>query len=271
MYGGMRYIFGSSSFWLTLLLTSGLLGARIMAYKGWRRYFYPQLRHIVQEVFALGLDQRSIIEYTDLADKARKLGLSMAEMAWAQKTAYSAAEAVVVVPGGSVGSGGSGASSPPASQHLLQSSTANASHFVNTSPVKVDKNGFSDDPSEGAYSVLRGGPSFSSSSSASASTPFSLAAPAATPSTSSSTASPVSRTAQQILDAALKPTVRPGDGDFDTEISPNETGSAPISPENFTSQRGSASFSTTDRVAAVLNADFKATVQAKLNSLERKP
>jgi len=237
MLGGMRFIFGSSAFWLTLLLTSGLLGIRMMAYKGWKRVFHPQLRHIVQEVFSLGLDQRSIIEYTDLAEMARKLGLSVQEMAYANKTARTAAEAVVVVPSGPRETGDS--MSSPSNQLLLASK---ANHFVNTSPVKAVGSGFSSDPSEGGYSALRG---------------------------DAITVGNVSRTAQHILDAALRPIVREGDADFDTPLSPAESNSAPISPEGLQNRSPvTSNIAATDRVAAVLNADFKATVQAKLDGLE---
>ncbi len=49
MLGGMRYIFGSASFWLTLLLVIVATSLRVIVVKMWNRHFKTEFRHAVQE------------------------------------------------------------------------------------------------------------------------------------------------------------------------------------------------------------------------------
>jgi magnesium-transporting ATPase (P-type) len=78
--GGMRFVFGSLQAYLTILLCMGIAGARIIAWKGYKRLFHPELRHLIQETVRFGLDEAQIDEYSDVADVARRTGKSIPEV-----------------------------------------------------------------------------------------------------------------------------------------------------------------------------------------------
>ena len=230
MFGGMQFLFGSASFWLTVLLTSGLLGLRMLGWKSWRRLHSPDLRHCVQEVAALGLSSRSIDSYTDAADLARRLGKSVGEVARAQRAAEMAAEVlqtrISVIPLGSPLSVG-----------------ARVEHF-GSSPMRVAMGG--SDPNDGGYSALGAEPLRSSTSMGSSSgmgaarlfggpsgagqgvfvSPTGSASAAASGSASGAAlATPIQhlssqqeRAARSILEGALRPLALPGDGNFDRPL-----------------------------------------------------
>ena len=80
MGGGMRHVFGTPTFWLTLVLVLGLTGGRVVAWKAWKRFVSPELRHIVQEVQAITHDDSSVRRYCEAADLARRTGKSVAEV-----------------------------------------------------------------------------------------------------------------------------------------------------------------------------------------------
>ena len=231
MFGGMQFLFGSASFWLTVLLASGLLGLRMLGWKSWRRLHSPDLRHCVQEVAALGLSSRSIDSYTDSADLARRLGKSVGEVVRAQRAAEMAAEAlqshISVLPLGSpLGMG------------------ARVEHF-GSSPMRVAMGGA--DPNDGGYSALGAEPLRSSASMGSRGsssgmgaarlfggagegggglvTPGALAAASGCSASGAALATPIShassqqeRAARSILEGALRPLALPGDGNFDRPL-----------------------------------------------------
>ncbi len=80
MYGGARQIFTSASFWLGVLLFAGLCGVKMIAWKAWRRFEWPEFRHIVQEASVYTKEFSSIKRYHETADFARRTGKSIAEV-----------------------------------------------------------------------------------------------------------------------------------------------------------------------------------------------
>jgi len=80
MYGGARQIFTSASFWLGVLLFAGLCGIKMMAWKAWRRFEWPEFRHIVQEASVYTKEFSSIKRYHETADFARRTGKSITEV-----------------------------------------------------------------------------------------------------------------------------------------------------------------------------------------------
>ena len=100
MYGGARLVFSSASFWLTLLFFSGLLGCKMMAWKAFKRFNWPELRHLLQEAIVYTGDTASIDDYCETADLARRTGKSLAEVIEARKITAAATGALAPVLGG---------------------------------------------------------------------------------------------------------------------------------------------------------------------------
>jgi phospholipid-translocating ATPase/phospholipid-transporting ATPase len=77
MFGGARVIFGSASFWLSTLLFSGMLGAKMMGWKAFKRFAWPELRHLAHDAgLVLGRDGRVPFRQPHLAvpaDQQQKL------------------------------------------------------------------------------------------------------------------------------------------------------------------------------------------------------
>ena len=78
--GGMRSIYGSLELYLIVILCLGIAGVRILAWKGYKRMFMPELRHVVQEALRFGLPQDSIHKYSDAANLARRTGKTIPEI-----------------------------------------------------------------------------------------------------------------------------------------------------------------------------------------------
>lgn len=78
--GAMRLIFGSLELYLVVLLCLGIIGVRILAWKGYKRVFMPEFRHVVQEVLRFGLAQDSLRTYSDAANVARRTGKTIPEI-----------------------------------------------------------------------------------------------------------------------------------------------------------------------------------------------
>lgn len=135
--GGIRLLLSSWSFWFTVMLVGVATSATMIARAAWQRFYMPDLSHVVQEASEITHDMRSIDEYTESADLARRTGKSLAEVMEAQKLATAAAEALVPVMAaasaagipsdhfsafhqravgghGGAAAGGGGAASPPA-------------------------------------------------------------------------------------------------------------------------------------------------------------
>ncbi len=269
MKGGMQYIFGSWNFWLLTLLTSGLLGLKLLLWKNVKRYFYPQLRHFVQECAALGISTRSVDSYTECADLARRLGKSVEEVAGAQRAATLAAEALgsssVLLPLGSpaVAKGGGGGA-------------MRLEHF-SASPLRVACG--TSDPNEGGYSALREGPQgggaalppFPMDSSGSAGGGGggggAVGGVGASPST---LATPLSKT---ILEGALRPRETPGDANFDLEKAAEADMDSPSTPTvgRGGGQLGFRPSGLSAQAEKVALADFKAQVSASVQRISSAP
>jgi hypothetical protein len=80
MQGGMRFIFGSLEMYLTVLLCMGIAGARILLWKGYKRLFQPELRHLVQETVRFGLKHDQLDEYSEAANLARRTGKTIPDV-----------------------------------------------------------------------------------------------------------------------------------------------------------------------------------------------
>ena len=78
--GGISRVFGSAAFWLTLVLVCGYTTARTLAWKAWKRFNAPELRHIVHEVQAITHDDSNVVRYCEAADLARRTGRSIADV-----------------------------------------------------------------------------------------------------------------------------------------------------------------------------------------------
>ena len=97
MLGGNRYIFTSVNFWLVVLLGGSIMSVRLLAWKAWKRLYMPELRHIVAEVAAASGDARSIEQYADAADLARRTGKPLHEIITADRIASAAAEVLAPI------------------------------------------------------------------------------------------------------------------------------------------------------------------------------
>ena len=68
MNGGAKQLFSSASFWLCVLLFGGMYGVKMMAWKGIRRFVWPELRHLLQEAVVYTRDFSAVDEYCATAD-----------------------------------------------------------------------------------------------------------------------------------------------------------------------------------------------------------
>lgn len=141
MHGGMQYIFSSVNFYLVVLLAGGAMGLRLIAWKAYKRFYEPDLRHIIQEVAAITGDATSAEKFTDAADLARRTGKSLAEVIKADRIAAAAAE--IIAPMATTNFRGR-------VTEANMNSSGTASQYLTLSPIKGDKPG-------AEYGVLSGG------------------------------------------------------------------------------------------------------------------
>ena len=78
--GAMRLVYGSLELYLVVLLCLGVIGMRIVVWKGYKRLFDPELRHIVQETLCFGLPQDNVQDYSDASNLARRTGKTVPEI-----------------------------------------------------------------------------------------------------------------------------------------------------------------------------------------------
>lgn len=83
--GMMNLVFGSLEVYLIVLLMFGAIGARILLWKGYKRVFWPEFRHVVQEALRFGLPQDNLQQYSDAANLARRTGKTIPEIYDAMK------------------------------------------------------------------------------------------------------------------------------------------------------------------------------------------
>jgi Phospholipid-translocating P-type ATPase C-terminal len=78
--GLVSLVYGSLDFWATLVLVLGITTTRTIAWKGYKRFYRPDLRHIVQEAETITNDFSSVNSYTEAAGIARLTGKSVADV-----------------------------------------------------------------------------------------------------------------------------------------------------------------------------------------------
>ena len=238
MLGGMRYIFGSANFWLALGLATGVMGARLLAWKAWKRLYAPELRHIVEEIAAFNLDTRSVVDYTEAADLARRTGKPISQVLRADSFATAAAQVIVSTSG---------------------DTSSRVVNFMSTSPVKGGGS------VGGMYATLSGGETPDDKRK--------LLSPSAltTPMPKSASADErVDQARKLILEGAFKPRIgAKGDDDFDSANDyenslPTPTALSPVVVVGGAAQRAGGDFSD-----AVSVADMKAQLSAGIENIRR--
>ena len=84
MRGGVVRMFGSPTFWATLAAILGALVTRLLAWKSYRRFYMPEIQHIVQEVEAVTGDPTPLNTYIAAADGIQRMGRNASDFSVAQ-------------------------------------------------------------------------------------------------------------------------------------------------------------------------------------------
>jgi hypothetical protein len=156
MEGGAIQVFGSAAFWLTLFLTLFVATVRTVAWKAWKRFYRPDLRHVVQEAQSITRDYTSVNTFTEAADIARRTGKTVEEVyraanitqaavavIAARKSEAAAAAAAVAAAGGLGGAAGArpasgkGAGAGAAAEGSLAGTAGKGGFGTVTSPSSI--------------------------------------------------------------------------------------------------------------------------------------